>query len=90
MAQAYGLPLVLAVALELAMGLKDQAMAMAVVMEMVTAVMVTVMAMVTGNGLSNLAASRGSSKAHWDRLFAAREFQSRRVSLAGLLAQAEN
>jgi hypothetical protein len=31
-----------------------------------------------GNGLSNLAASRGSSKAHWDRLFAAKEFQSRR------------
>jgi hypothetical protein len=28
--------------------------------------------------LSNLAASRGSSKAHWDRLFAAKEFQSRR------------
>ena len=31
-----------------------------------------------GNGLSNLAASRGSSKPHWDRLFAAKEFQSRR------------
>ena len=31
-----------------------------------------------GKGLSNLAASRGSSKAHWDRLFAAKEFQSRR------------
>jgi hypothetical protein len=46
--QVYGLPPVLVVALELAMGLKDQGMEMAAVMEMVMAVMVTAMVMVMG------------------------------------------